>query len=383
MKGAFVIACVGCVCVASADQTVRTLDRLPNDAVVFSERVPNTSRVSVQLWLSAKGTEETPETNGWRHLIEHFMAKRLDNFTDENGIFLSAETTREAMAFKFEAPGEKLSFCLEGVRRLFDPLVLDQAAIDHEIQLIRHEEAGLGVARRFSRAGWSLVFEGSRPDPIGDFEAMARSTPELLRASQTRMLAGDRVVLSACGAVPPSTVSQAIGPFLGSLLRSADLGPMDGGGRLMSPGKVGTQTSPSVVGSALCVKIEGVDRATSLARLAVGFAATQSNPDVQALYTVSTHQGLFTLATSRPNVAELVDALSDRQLAAAPGLLEAWLDGIEHNPTALASFRGALLSEGSGLTLDSVMKAAETVTLDGVRRAKTEVLAGLKVEGFR
>ncbi|MCC7102327.1 MAG: insulinase family protein [Fimbriimonadaceae bacterium] len=358
----------------------RVLERLPNGAQVYAERIADAKTISVQLWISDRGTEETPATNGWRHLIEHFMAKRLDLFTDESGIFLGAETGRQAMAFKFEAAPDKLSFCLEGVRRLFLPITLTANDIEHEIRLIRHEEAGLGGARRFSRAGWSQVFSGSQPDPVGNFDSMAAATPVGLTKLQHRMIAGDNIVLSVCGAVEPRTVVQAISPFLASQLTSSEL---DSSSPSTANSASAALVSPQAVGSALSVKLEGVDRGSSLARIAVGFAAAQANPSISPIYAVSSQEGLLTLASLSPDIASQVSGLSDRQLVAGIGLLKGWLEGIGKSPSRLASFRGNLLSEGSGLSLDMVKQATQPIGLNELIRAKQEILAGRLLEGFR
>lgn len=370
---------VGCFTAACQAQ-VRVLERLPNGAQIYAERIADAKTISVQLWISDRGTEETPATNGWRHLIEHFMAKRLDLFTDENGIFLGAETGRQAMAFKFEAAPEKLSFCLEGVRRLFNPMTLTTDGIEREIHLIRHEEAGLGAARRFSRAGWSQVFSGSRPDPVGNFDSMAAATPTVLTKLQQRMLAGDNIVLSVCGAVEPRTVVQAIRPYLASQLTSSEL---DSSSQSTANSASTALATPQAVGSALSVKLEGVDRGSSLARIAVGFAAAQASPSITPIYAVSSQESLLTLASLSPDIAGQVSGLSDRQLVTGISLLNGWLEGIGKSPSRLASFRGTLLSEGSGLSLDMVKQAAQPIGLNELIRAKQEVLAGRLLEGFR
>ncbi|MBL8059570.1 MAG: insulinase family protein [Chthonomonas sp.] len=359
---------------------VRLLERLPSGSRVFAEQIDGTNSVSVQLWISAKGTEETPLTNGWRHLVEHFMAKRLDTFTDERGIFLSAETSREAMSFKFEAPADKLSACLEGAAKLFEPIDTNGDAIAKEAQLIRHEESGLGVARRFSRAGWAQAFENSRPDPVGELSAIAQATPDALKAIQRRMLAADNLVLTICGAVEPNVAVPKFRQLLSRQLASSEL-------PAFSPPTGATDTvktsTPSSVGSAVCLKLEGIDRGPSLARIAFALAVAQAFPEVQPLYTVSSKSGLLTLASSRPGVWDLTQSITDRQLSQGPVLLKRWIADTGRVPSRLAAFRGALLSEGSGLTLEMVQLAAAPIGFEEVKQARGEAMTAHRVEGFR
>ena len=209
---------------------------------------------------------------------------------------------------------------------------------------------------------------------------MAAATPVGLTKLQHRMIAGDNIVLSVCGAVEPRTVVQAISPFLASQLTSSEL---DSSSPSTANSASAALVSPQAVGSALSVKLEGVDRGSSLARIAVGFAAAQANPSISPIYAVSSQEGLLTLASLSPDIASQVSGLSDRQLVAGIGLLKGWLEGIGKSPSRLASFRGNLLSEGSGLSLDMVKQATQPIGLNELIRAKQEILAGRLLEGFR
>ena len=85
---------------------------LGNEAVVLTESFPKSPTVSVQLFVSASATPDTPETHGWRHLIEHLAApgrnRDLDRRIESAGGFLSEIPLREARTnypIKLISPG--------------------------------------------------------------------------------------------------------------------------------------------------------------------------------------------------------------------------------------------------------------------------------------
>lgn len=354
----------------------RVFERLPNDAQIYAERIEDSDRISVQLWISSRGTEERPATNGYRHLIEHFLAKSQDRFTDENGIFLAAETSRESMAFKVEAAPEKLGVAIACLKGLFQPLKLTPEAIAKEIQIIRHEAAGVPSSRLFSRAAWDRAFGGKRPDPMGDFEVMAKATPDELEAMRRKMFASSNLVVTACGAVEPTAVISLFRQFLVTL-------PVAPAGITSPEPEIApAELSVGTQGSGISVKLEGIDRASSLARIAAGLAISQAIQGVQLTYTVSQQSGLMTLSSGQADLSDAIASMSERQLAAGQSLILRWVDGIQRVPTRLASLRGALLAEGSTVTVAQLRKSAAAISFEDLQRAHREILAGIKLEGF-
>src|SRR5665213_4422706 len=89
---------------AQVDQHPRLRTILPNGAAILVERVPGAKDLSVDLFAASRGTEESPISNGLRHLLEHLIAKGpngdIDRRLETAGAFLSAETSRDTMCFK-------------------------------------------------------------------------------------------------------------------------------------------------------------------------------------------------------------------------------------------------------------------------------------------
>ena len=49
--------------------------RLPNGLLVLTEQMPHLRSVSMGVWIDAGSRDETPETNGISHFIEHMVFK--------------------------------------------------------------------------------------------------------------------------------------------------------------------------------------------------------------------------------------------------------------------------------------------------------------------
>ncbi len=362
---------------AQGTEAPRTLERLSNGSLLYVERMESADRVSVQLWISARGTEERLETNGRRHLLEHFLAKAQDKFCDESGVFMSAETTREAMAFKVEASPQKLSFAVQAVKQLFQPLKITQAEIDREVATIRHEEALTPVARQFSRTAWARIFGGLRPDPLGDPEVMRTTTPEMLESLRKRMFASSNIVITACGSITPSAVLRDLSPFLLALPPAPpSMTPADAA--VTAPAlSVGAQ------GVALAVKVDGLEERETMGVLALSFAADQAFPDVQLMYTPSSLPGLVMMVSSERGMVDRVRGMSDRQLQAGIVLAQRWVAGIQQSPSRLASLRGAMLAEGSGLQVQTLERSAKSLTPADMTRAMDEIRQCPVIEGLQ
>lgn len=355
----------------------RRLDRLDNGAIVFAERVQAADRISVQLWISSRGVEETSETHGWRHLLEHFLAARLDPEVESKGMFLTAETSRAAMSFRVEAAPEQLADAVEALRGVWKPIALTPEQIAKEVRVIRHEEATLPAARLFARAAWARFWGDASLDPFGDAAIMEKATPERLEALRRRMLASSNVVVTVAGAVSPDGALNQIRPWIASLPAS----PPSISPPLPSP-------SPKTVGigafgEALAIQVEGVSEPETLADLAVGLVATQFYSDLRLTYTVSSNPGVVSLFSPSPGGLNRVLELSERQLGFGPALVQRWLAGYSTSPSRLAELRGALLVEGSSLTLESLRRSADRLTLSEIQSAQARWKQAARLEGLR
>ncbi len=178
---------------------------LPNGASVIVERMPGAKTLSVELFSSSRGTEETPLTNGLRHLLEHLIARGPKGDIDERletaGGFLQAETLREAMTFKLSLPPGQLSFGLKVIEQLMQMPVITTDAIQHEALIIAQEAALRSNASIFSAAAWSQSYGERGLDVVGNLDVIRNATPEMLAKIHQVQFSGPNLSIAVVGDV--------------------------------------------------------------------------------------------------------------------------------------------------------------------------------------
>src|SRR4051812_48412530 len=109
---AIALALVGCTFLAQAvfaapgrrtqnlqEEPPRLRTIFKNGAVLLVENLPQAKYVSVQLFASDKHLPDTPETHGYRHLLEHLALKGpkrdLDLQMERQGVFFLGRTLRD------------------------------------------------------------------------------------------------------------------------------------------------------------------------------------------------------------------------------------------------------------------------------------------------
>src|SRR5688500_7954220 len=90
-----------CLLQVPIQQPPRLRTVLPSGAIVLVERMPAATSLSVQLFASARAVPESKQTHGWRHLLEHLVARGpkgdIDARLESQGAFMRARTLRDAM----------------------------------------------------------------------------------------------------------------------------------------------------------------------------------------------------------------------------------------------------------------------------------------------
>ncbi len=355
----------------------RSLEVLPNGASLYVESMPSSDRVSVQLWVSSRGAEESPDTHGHRHLLEHMIARRLDVVVESKGMFLTAETTRSAMAFKVSAAPEQLDAAIDALRLAWSPIATSPQEIAAEVKVMAHEEALLSHSRRMSRLIWHRSEETERLDPFGTIASMAAVTPEKLAALQRRMFVPQNLTVSIAGSLETRLAADLGRTRLGSL-------PVSPSGIASPPSSVPEAiTTEGVSGAGVGIRVDGLPARNALATIGFSLAASQALQDVTAVYQPSSRPGFVVLATTLPSLKARLQALEERQLFPALALVRQWVRSQGRTPDRVASFRGAMTVEGSSLTLQQLEASAVSLTIADIKAARDAALKGISTEGTR
>ena len=94
---------------------------LPNGLLVLTERMPHLRSISMGVWLDCGARDETPETNGISHFIEHMVfkgtttrsAQQFAREVDSIGGNLDAFTGKETVCFNIKVLDENVPAALD------------------------------------------------------------------------------------------------------------------------------------------------------------------------------------------------------------------------------------------------------------------------------
>lgn len=349
---------------------LRTL--LPNGAAILVERMPKQPLLSIQLFASSRYAPETAATHGWRHLLEHLVAKgengTLDHRLESEGAFLQARTLRDVMQFEVNTTPKQLELGLSAIGELLRPLSFTQADIDREA-LVLDQELGLtNDAATLASAAWRTGFGASGLDPNGDLPAIKSATPEKLAELKARVFAPSALTLVIAGDVDIKEATQ-----LGKAL--LDLPPDN-----YKPSKPRGQ---GVSGRVEC-NCSGEARAafsgpfggiSNAAAMAFAFAVASELDGCFVTYTPSQERGLITLGRTDQSsgVGLFIDSLTsdtvDGMLSRGTALARTWIENQLVRPESNASLRGLLMAQRRSASPEEFLESLDLVDVPAFEQA--------------
>ncbi len=192
---------------------VHRITTLPDGLRVVTERVPGARSASLAVWIGTGSRHETADQGGYAHFLEHLLFKgneRIDaagisRYFDGIGSDANAATTREytvvhARVLERNVPESLAVFGEMVLAPAFEPGDVDaeREVILEEIAM--YEDSPSDVVHEMADA---LVFADSalgRPI-VGTSESIAAASPEQMLAFHRAAYSGDRLVISAAGAI--------------------------------------------------------------------------------------------------------------------------------------------------------------------------------------
>lgn len=362
---------------------LRTL--LKSGAAIFAEDIADADSVSIQLFASAKGVEETPATHGLRHLLEHLLVKgrdkTLDRRLESKGMFLSAETFRDAMKIEITCSPKDAVGAIRSMAEMLRPIETTPADILQEVKIMEQELALMSADMRLSNAAWSQAFGASGLDPLGSISVMAGATPDALTDLHQRQFAKPNLVISIAGRVDVDRVTAAAREVLGA----DGPAPQEPVASPRPEGRSGIADSIAP-GDARAAIVQGLDDDQTLYKLAAGFALA-NRFRCRVLYTPSLQNGLIVLTdTGGGGFDKRIDELPAEEVDAlwplGQALLKNWLQG-GGTPSEVAYRRGMLLVQRLDLRPESLVERVGAMGLldfrkgfDAFRRDKAVTVVG-------
>ena len=219
---------------------------------------PHAPLVAIEIWVRAGSADETRETSGAAHLLEHLIFKgtshhppgTLDAAVEAAGGILEASTEREWTRYRMAVLPDRWETPL---RMLLEHLLqpaLPEAELMRERELILRDEYALHQADPLRVARYALYAQvyGEHPyalPPLGIPESLAKLSREQLVEFHARFYRPDRMVIVVVGPVEAQQVREVITAVLpltrtfspaggGDLPLTPSLSPAGRGGYLYS-----------------------------------------------------------------------------------------------------------------------------------------------------
>lgn len=365
------------------DQPPRLRTLLPNGATVLVERIPGARSLAIGLYASSRSAPDTPETHGYRHLLEHLIAIGKDGDLDQKlesaGGFLRARTLRDVIAFEMTLPAGGLTVGMDATRDILSAQVKSAEVVTREMKVMAEEGALRDPAARASEIAWRRVYGDAGLDPFGSLTAMGTATPAGLEKLRKATFAASNLVLVIGGDVDLDAATKAATDLLGPMPKTPKAEPPR---RVANP----TEVSDTVEGAYRAIPVRGYRDPGTAAALAACLAVASELDRPTILYTPSGAPGLVLVGTL-DGEASLAKVLEEAQpavlFARGRDLARRWVRGRMQEPEQIVAFRGLLMSEAVDLrpetlleNLDTMPYAAFASALEGLRASSSIRIGG-------
>lgn len=343
---------------------LRTIAR--NGAAILVERMPDEPMISVQLWASSRSVPEASKTHGWRHLLEHLIARGkgdLDRRLESNGSYLRARTFRDAMQIEINVGPRQLDLAISAITEILRPLDTSQAQIEKEVGIMRQEFATYENSSRLNSAAWFQAYGEPGLDPFGKLETISQATPEALRDLQRKQFYPENLVITIAG---PVDIKEA------TALANAAIGMKQGAIRVPDkdrpagkPGRVETDG----YGEGRAAMVGSFDRPQTIGALAFALSVASGVEGAFVTYTPSTFSGLVIVGQTekQSGIGLKIDGITSKDwptlFAVGKLLARSWITRYLTSASGVAYIRGLLLCQNHASRPEAMLQALDRLTL--------------------
>ncbi len=349
----------------SLQQPERQRTILPNGVRLQVEATAHPDRAAVALAVSLAGLSQDDLKQGKVHLLEHLVARGpnrdLDHKLEEQGMSLSVWTTRESMIFRVTCRPRQVSFALESLATLTQPLKVTEADITKEVSIMEEERVLMEGTQKMARAAWGRVFKEEAVDPMG-FPEPGQVTPDALVSLHSRMFEGKAMSIAIAGGVEPSVVTtRAEGSF--SKVSAGKDREVPVRSAQFAPGLI---VASGMRGAARAALIEGIDSTSGLATVGAALASSRWLGEASPFFTPSLWRSLIYITAPNPDVFRKLDAMTSPEKQSLHSLarisLDGWFNGFKSSPENLVTVQSSLALQNPSLTLDRLQEMAKGIT---------------------
>lgn len=336
---------------------------MPNGSIIYCEN-RTSPYVSIQLILSNRELPDKASNYGYRHLLEHIVARSLkghDYEVETIGGFLFATTSRDWLKFEWRLPPDKLNLAFKGMAAFLKDCGATTESIKRESLAISQEIALANSLEISSKMAWKSIYGENGLDPVGSKDSVMTATPKDLQDIWRQITKGSNVVISACGTLNLKSFTSSCQDVLSGLTTS-------------KPGEISGRSVDGSFGTPLTIGIPVPSIATrqgaSALVAAFGLAGRLNRPYVT--YTPSIRPGVVVVGTTDPydSIKQAIDS-GDPATAFYVGRLNAmqWLRIRLSTPDSAAEFNGTLLSLSPSLRPKKIAESIELASYAEFQRS--------------
>jgi hypothetical protein len=354
----------------------RLKTELPNKAIVFTERYANAPMFSVLLHASSQNVQESPETHGWRHLLEHLLAKEprgdLDRRLESQGLYLQAETSRDFMLISIQGKTDKLDLALEAIKEILQPLKIDTDAPKKELPILLSELALVPDMSRFSRTMWRQAFGDKGIDPLGAENPLKAATATDIIALKQKQFAPKNLVLAITGDIDIEAITKKVRRILEPIPAVAESPSQP---RTM--GKPGRTYVDDAFGEARAALVDSCLEPKTMWTYAAAMAISVLFDDASVIYTPTTQPGLIIVGrmSDTSGLGTKIDEMEPAERASyceiGRNMARNWLKDTLSTPAGNNRWRAMLIRSKWSAKPEMLLEALDTMTtsqfLEGFR----------------
>ena len=354
------VALLGQLTTGAATNRLRTV--LPNGAVILAERTAPVERISIQLWVSSEGLRDTPRTHGFRHLLEHLIAKGthhdLDFRLESAGGFLEARTYRDAMVFQVTVAPDQLVVGLSAIEEVLHMGTPTRDEIARETNVIAAEGTLRDDSAVLAASAWDAAYGSYGLDSFGDIDEIRQATPAALLNLHRQLFVPSRIALTIVGDVEIDKATAAATSLFAAMPKSALPTPE------LAEFTAGPITSPAR-GKARAAAAGSFRDVKTVATLAAALSIASEVPQSFVTYTPSNGPSMIIVGVrnSGPELDKVVaKPPTTNQYEIGRILATRWLRGQLADPESIGSSRGRLLCQSPSLRPETLEENLVTMT---------------------
>lgn len=349
---------------------------LQNGSTLYVQEIAKSQDVGICLTFANTVGQETPDTHGIRHLLEHLAARGkgavVDSLLESKGLVLLAETNRDGVSFTISGRRTNLPEIRKALQAILDYEVEDDTRIQLEVDIISQELALRSWNLQLVSDGWIRQYGEMSLDPFGTTEKLKSITQSIATTCWQKLKDPRSMTLSIVGDVNAEQTTKSFETLLATL-KTAGTSERSVRGKQEKSALIGSDE-----GEGVSSPIASFGTKDSLATIAAAMGIRAWTTNSQVVYVPTGQNSLITVSwSSSTGISGAKAQLRGKEVVVAETglkLVKKWLATQSSDPTQFAKLSSAVLGSRPSFDPQTVATLADTLNSDEVLTKVHEVL---------